>query len=359
MKELENPLEGALDELGAVWGEVPWRTPLRFAGVDEAEVLRRGAGCMEVSQRGTLVVSGADRARWLHGLCTQDIKGLQPMQGAYACHVDIKGRILADLGVLHTGEVLLLDLDPGVARPLRRTLKGFVVMEQVKVVDRSEVMGSVAVLGAAAPALLDRLLGGAPWGEVPLWHARAAELGEVECLVWRVARYGVPAYHLVALRSELPSLWEAVRGAGAAPVGWEAAEAARIEAGRPRFGVDLGPEVLFNEAELEDAVSFRKGCYLGQEIIERVDARGNVNRRLRALLQAPGAAPLSPGAVLRNAERRLGEITSAAWVPALGRSVALGFVHRADNAPGAVLLAERADGGTEEVTVAARGALTP
>jgi folate-binding protein YgfZ len=362
----DRPLEALLNAAGAAWVELPgawgaaapWSTPLDYGDADaESRVVLEGVGLSDLTQRGMLAVSGLDRARWLHGLCTQHIKGLQPMQGGYACHVDIKGRIQADLWALNAGEVLLLDVEPGVARPLRRVLKGFIVMEQVKLVDRSGVMGAVGVVGPQSARLLSGQAPDVAWEQLPVGHAHPAVIAGVECLVWRVGRVGGLEYQLVALREELASLWSALREAGASPVGWTALERARLRAGRPRFGAELSGEVLFNEAELQEGVSFNKGCYLGQEIIERVDARGNINRRLRTLLQAPGRPPLPVGATLRNAERRLGEVTSAAWLPELGRSVALGFLHRSDNAPGAVVQAELPSGELEEVVVSARGVL--
>lgn len=346
MRTIDNPLAdklralgGILEPLANVGGQKHSETAISFGDVDgELDALRRGVGLVDLSARGLLVITGEERAAWLHGLCTQDIKAMGSGQGGYACHVDIKGRIQADMRVGVFDEMILMDMEPGLAAPLRRQLKRFIVMEKVGIVDRSGESGAIGVAGPGAAALIAELCGEDLSG-LPTHHLRAVALGDEDAIVAATDQLGAPGYRIAVSRAGLGATFDRLLGAGGGacrPVGWQAVEVARVGAGLARFGPELGPEVLFNEAGLATAVSFTKGCYLGQEIVERVDARGRVGRRLMGLrLDAqPGALP-EPGSLITNEARKLGVLTSVAWVE--GRALALGFIHRDDNEPGARL----------------------
>jgi folate-binding protein YgfZ len=333
-----NPLESTLQKhnarLGLVdeaLGSKAWHTALDFGDPQaEREALSQSVGLVDASARGTVVVSGPDRVAWLHGLCTQDIKGLAPWHNAYACHIDIKGRIVADFSALALDELLVLDTEPGVGRPLMRTLRRYVVMEQVKLEDRADWTGTLELFGPQAFDLCAQVFEG---DALSTQEGAAAPgfWGQVDCLLSSTWRLGVPGVRVKCPVGDLAALWEALAQAGARPCGYEAAEQVRVAHGAPRFGAELDPSVLFNEVELSGAVSFTKGCYLGQEVVERVDARGRLGRRLLGL-RAEADVPLVPGMVICNDARDLGTVTSAAtWQ---GQALGMGLVHRAANEPG-------------------------
>lgn len=337
-KPRSNPLQATLEQHGARMGLVPealggraWHTALDF-GDPQAEqaALTQGVGLLDASARGTVIARGADRVTWLHGLCTQDIKGLGAWREAYACHIDIKGRIVADFHVLALEDMLVLDTEPGLGRPLMRALRRFVVMEQVKLEDRGDWTGTLELFGPQSFDLCAQVFDG---DALSTEEGAAAPgfLGEVDCLLSSTWRLGVPGVRIKCPLGQLGAVWAALAQAGARPCGHQAAEQVRVAHGVPRFGAELGEQVLFNEVELRQAVSFTKGCYLGQEVVERVDARGKLGRRLLGL-RALAEVPLAAGMVICNEARDLGTVTSAArWE---GQALGMGLVHRADNEPG-------------------------
>jgi len=366
-RALLNPLRGQLEADGAVWtevrcalGEESYEAALDFGDVvEEHRALRESAALLDLSQRETLTLTGRDRAKWLHGLCTQQVKKLGELEGAYGCHINIKGKLLADLWVSNVGEMLVLDVEPGVGRALRRMLKGYKVSEDVTLLERSELFGSLGVVGPRAAAILTDQTGvevsGLASGCVAL-----AEVAGVECMIVATPQFGPPGFRVTCLREQLPEVWGALRAREVRPAGYEAQERARLRFGRPRFGADLSEDLLFNEADLTDAVSFTKGCYLGQEVVERVDSRGSVGRRLLGLRFEDGESALPAGGTpIRNAERELGHVTSAAYLDDVGCVVALAVIHRADNAPGTVLEVGAAGASPRTAVVTERGAIVP
>lgn len=356
-RKMDNPLSAQLSAAGAVMGERPDNTGTRVRSValhfgdalGERRALTQRAGLVDLSGRGLLVVSGADRVDWLHGLCTQDIKGLSHGQSAYACHVNIKGRIIADMHVGVWDDLFVIDVEPGVGPGLRRALKKYVVMEDVRVVDRSNVSGTLGIIGPGAAEAMRAL--GQDLSALPPGGLKVVDVHGIEALVASTDQFGVPGLRVTAARQDLGDLWERLTSAGGdalRPCGSLALETTRVANGVPLFGVELDEGVLFNEAGLTTAVSFTKGCYLGQEIVERVDARGNVSRRLLglALKDVKGPERLPPvGSEVRNAKRKLGLLTSVAWLDELDGAVAMGFVHRADNEPGTTLEVHAPGGG--------------
>jgi folate-binding protein YgfZ len=284
---------------------------------------------VDLGERGLLSIAGDDRTKWLHGLCTQDIAGLGPLEGAYACHIDIKGRIIADFRVVNLGDFLLLDTEPGMARPLRRALKRYVVMEKIQARERMAEVGQLGLVGPGAIEVLAKLTGDRDaLAGLKVHGAAPVEFGGAEVLAIRTDQFGVDGLRLVGPHAELASLWGAL-AAHARPVGTRALELVRIWHGRPIFGADLGPDVLFNEACLGDAVSFTKGCYLGQEVVERVDSRDRAPRKLVALdFDATIPSETRPTGPLRLDGQEVGLLTSYGALPAAGYARGLALVRR-------------------------------
>ena len=263
-----------------------------------------GVAVWERSPRGLLELRGADRVSFLQGMVSNDVAALQPGESCHAALLDSTGHILADLHVHAFPDTLVIETDPACFSTLRDTLDKFLIMEDVTLTDVSHQWAILAILGEGA-ALLTDLPGERHPLSVPL--APGFDL-------WLPVN---------APRPTLPKLSE------------DAAETLRVEAGIPLWGRELTPSVLLPETGMDDAVSYTKGCYVGQEIVARLHARGHANRALRQLLLAEDAPVPPPGATVHVPEdgpepgREIGRITSAAASPRLGgRSLALAYVRR-------------------------------
>lgn len=321
----------------------------------EHAALTQAAVVLDLSFRGRFVLLGADRARLLHGQCTNDILGLPPGRGCYALFASPKGRLEADAHIYNLGDELLLDLEPGLAAPVMARLEKFILAQDVQPVDAAPYYGLLSVQGPRSAEAVHALGFGldVPAEDHALRTAEDATLGRL--YVMHHARAGAAGADVfvpvAALGAVADKLIAAVRALGGGPAGWTALEAARIETGIPRFGADFDAANLSAEAGLDArAVSFTKGCYSGQEVINRLRTFGNVAKALRGL-RLPAGRPLPRrGDRLFREGKDVGQVTSAVDSPRFG-PIALGYVRRECNAPG-TRLATRADG-TEEVEVTA------
>lgn len=297
--------------------------------------LREGAGFLERAGRGQLVVEGPEAAPYLQAQVTNDVEALAPGQGCYAALLDAKGHMRADLRVLRVGAgELWLDTEPIALKATLGHLDTYRIGRRVEIADATAGRAIVSAIGpgageaAGAPALA---------GE----HAHAElALGGAACRAV-ATDLGVD---LISAREDLGAVRAALAGAGAVEVEEAAAEILRVESGRPRFGCEMTTATIPEEAGLnERAVSFTKGCYIGQETVARLHYKGRPNRQLRGLRLS---APAPGGAPLRLGERQVGAIGTACVSPALG-PIALAVVRR-EAGPGDTLAV--GDGGvTAEV----------
>lgn len=294
-----------------------------------------GAALVDLRGDETLEVTGVDRVSWLHGLCTQHIKALASGQGAYAVHVDVKARIIADMRVLVFPDRFWLSADDGVGKLLRRALRKYVVMEDVKV-----RTADVATLGVFGPHAVDMLIavgGGTDLRALRPHHWLLEEGLPVEAVVAADDRLGLPGFRLMVHPDDFDTL------AAEIDLGWATAtdcDTVRVRNRVPRLLPDLDG-VLFNEAGLDNAIHHQKGCYLGQEVVERVHSRGRVSRSLTALRIDAEHDELPPAGAAIVGSRPLGQITSVAWQDDRGEASALGYVHRSWE-PGTPLTIEHA-----------------
>jgi len=297
--------------------------------------LREECGVVE-RERGVIAVSGPDAAEYLQGQLTNDVEALEPGEGQYAALLDRKGHMQSDLRVLRpAAEEILLETEPGAREAVARHLSMYSIGREVAVADRS---GETAVLSLIGPRSAEIAHGGAA---LPEHACEEVAIGGVACLAAGTAE----GIDLIAAADDLPRLREALLAAGAVEVSEAAAEILRIEAGRPRFGAEMGTETMPAEAGIvEDVVSFTKGCYIGQETVARLHYKGRPNRHLRGLRLS---APAEPGAPLRLGEKEVGQLGSAAVSPALG-PIGLAILRR-EAEPGAEL-AVGEDDVTAEVT---------
>jgi folate-binding protein YgfZ len=310
--------------------------------------VRERAGVADVSERGVLEVTGRDRATFLHALLTNDVKSLAPGQGCAATLLDIHGKVQVSLLVLVLDDRIVLVTPAGMAAATVEMLDKYLFAEKVVLDDVSEARALLLVAGPEAPALVARVAGVAPVERA--WSSAAGAVDGVQALVVRgAAETGEPEIWLLLPADARQRAWSAVTAAGARPVGEATLETLRIEAGTPRFGEDIGPSVLLPEVPFEHLVSHTKGCYPGQEVVVRIRDRGHVNRHLRGLVLDGDAVP-EVGAEVVVDGTSVGQITSAALSPRLGRPVALAFVRRQHADEGA-RVAVRSGASTTPATV--------
>ena len=350
--------EGVLFEAhraaGAAFAEVAGRRVPEHFGDPRAEyeAVRRAVGLIDLSVQGKVRFTGADRVDFLNRMLSNDVKGLPVGGGCRAFLLNPKGHVVAYLALHVLGEELLADTDRLTADAAIEMLNRYVVADDVTVEDVSDAWGLLSLQGPKAAAALGDLLGAAPPLE-PLQHVERQVAGGPARIVWR-SRTGEAGYDLWVPMRRLPPLWEAAMQAGSRhglrPVGMDALEMLRIEAGEA-WGPDVGGDILAMETGLEQAISFTKGCYIGQEFVVRIAHRGHVNRRLSGLVLNGARVPLAGSKVVVD-DKEMGWITSAAFSPALGRPIALGYVRRECNAPGSKVMVQ-VGGGTEEAEVVA------
>jgi tRNA-modifying protein YgfZ len=297
--------------------------------------LREECGVVDRSGRGKLVVSGLEAAEYLQGQLTNDTEAIAPGDGCYAALLDRKGHMQGDMRVLRPGAEpdLWLDTEPEALEAVRRHLGMYKIGRQVELGD---VTAERAILSLIGPRAVE-VAGSAP---LPENACEELTVGGARCLAVGTPD-GVDLFVAAAARDRV---LEALLAAGAVEVSPEAAEILRIESGRPRFGAEMGTETMPAEAGIvEQAVSFTKGCYIGQETVARLHYKGKPNRHLRGLRLS---APARPGAALRLGEKQVGALGGAAVSPAFG-PIGLAILRREAEPGTTVAVGE--DGVTGEV----------
>jgi folate-binding protein YgfZ len=311
------------------------------AGSDAAyDAARRRAARLDRADRGRIVVSGADRASYLQGLLTNDVVALKAGEGCYAAYLTAQGRMITDLHVYELGDLMLLTMAGDVRETVLAKFDQLVFSEDVQLGDVTETFAQIAVVGPDAARAVSIALGAVEADAL----AALPEHGNVRiawaggpAIVTRVTDTGEPGFDVFVDRAQVTALTAALDAAGVVEAGEATAEAIRIEAGVPAFHRDMDEETIPLEANIESrAISFSKGCYVGQEVVIRVLHRGHgrVARKLVGLL-VDGTQVPPPGSVIRSGDREIGRVTSSTRSPALERPIALGYVHRDFLEPGA------------------------
>ena len=298
-----------------------------------------GAAAGSVQPRGQVAVAGRDRASFLQGFLTNDVEALGPGAGCYAAWLTPQGRMMTDMHVLESDGMMLLDLPAFTAEATLARLDQFHFAEDVSLSSLDGSLTSLWLHGPRAAAVLEVAMqnaaGLAAW--VPYQH-RPLQFQGAPVVVARVDQLGVPGYCVFLPPASRDALWTTLAAAGAAAVGQDAIDAARIEAGYPIFGVDMKEDTIPLEAGIEDrAISTSKGCYVGQEVIIRILHRGH-GRVAKHLVGLAIDGPVPPaGAPVVAADREVGRVTSAATSPR-GGTLALAYVHRDFSATGTGLI---------------------
>lgn len=297
-----------------------------------------GAVVLDRRSRGRILLTGTDRLTYLQGLLTNDIAALTPGTGCYAALLTPQGRMVSDMRLFETGDSVLLDVPGELAARVASHLSDFIFSEDAVVQDVSETVAHLVVLGSAS-AKVPGLRALRPFENLK------ARVGNVEVTVAGNDEFGVPACDMFLDATRKAAVLGELSTAGVTAIDEEIAETLRIEAGTPKFGVDMDQNTIPLEAGIEDrAISLTKGCYVGQEVIVRVLHRGHgrVARRLVGLLFPIDGKVPARGEPLQTGERQVGAVTSATWSPTLGRPIALGYVHRDFTAPETALQAGEA-----------------
>ena len=294
-------------------------------------------GLADRSAFGHLELTGADRQRFLNAYVTCDVRPLKPGDGAYGFFTNPQGRILSDVAMLVQEDRLWLEVAPGQAEMIAGHLRKFIIVDRVEIrpLDDRELLILIGPRAAEVLALPDM----ADWQ-----HTRMAIDG-TEVVVQRRGLLGAPAFNLWVPAASAQQIREHLLAReGVLPVAEEDLEALRVEAGIPRFGVDFGPDNFPKETGIEEAVSYTKGCYLGQEVVARIHYRGGVQKMMRRLEIEGNPEPASK---LFFEGREAGTATTVVCSPLSGRTLGLGIVHKRAAEPGTRLEVE--GGGTATV----------
>jgi folate-binding protein YgfZ len=294
--------------------------------------LRSGAAWLDVSGRGKIQVAGEDRARFLHAMTTNHIQQLTPGTGCYSFFLTAHGRILADVNILCRQDSFLLDTEPETLQKLVEHLDKFIIADDVTLEDLTPTLATIAIEGPKSPDVLNDVRAPVPG----LCYGANVEWGSA--LLTRLSVTGSPGFFIIVPAAEKNEILSKLEAAGAVQADEEACRIVRLEHGKPRYGEDISERYLAQEANQPDALHFHKGCYLGQEIVERTRSRGLIHRVLKAL-EIEGRRPPEPRTKLQFGGAPAGEITSAAYSPALGKVVALGYVRMEHAEPGTEMTA--------------------
>lgn len=296
--------------------------------------LREHAALVALPWLDRLAVVGGDRVDFLQGMLSNDVKKLAIGTGCPALLLTEQGKVVADLTVLATEDAILLDGIASALASAKDALERFVVADDVEIGPAADAPRAFGLLGPEVGIVLDRL--GIDTPDAPYAHVRCTS-GGIACHVVRVPAPGAGGV-LCWVAADAAAAWtEHCRTVGGVPLaGAEAFDVLRVESGVPWHGRDVTADTLALEGPFDPAISFKKGCYLGQEVMERVTARGHVNRKLVGLATAGDVVP-DPGTHLFAGERDVGWVTSAVRSWRLGHVIALGYVRREHLEPGTVL----------------------
>jgi len=326
---------------------------LRYTGIEsEYGALRQRAILVDRTHRTRMTFDGDRRVDTLTGLVTNDIAALTPGSGLYAAALTPRGKIIADVRVFARESDLLVDVPVRAAPGWLAMIRKFVNPRTTRYADQSEALADIGVFGSRARAIAATVAGvnADALGSLAAYSHITGVIEGTPALVVRVPDIGVEGYELIVPTESRPHLWRRAQELGAVPAGLDTWEVARIEAGRPEWGIDIDESTIPQEADFDElhAISYTKGCYTGQETVARVHFRGHVNRHLRGLTY-PGADPLPRGAQLIDEnEKPVGDVRSTAVSPRLG-GVAIAMVRR-EITPGTVVRA-RWEGGESSAVV--------
>ncbi|MBI2682066.1 MAG: folate-binding protein YgfZ [Acidobacteriales bacterium] len=306
-------------------------TASRFGDTaSELAALNGGCGVYDLGWRGKILVTGEDRVRWLNGMVTNNINDLQPGHGNYNFVLSAQGRIQADMFAYQRGHHIVVDTDRSQVESLIALLDRFIIMDDVELADATEKLTAIGATGPRALTVLRAAGFDPPEALLTLadsvWNSTGIS-------IVRKTLDPVSTFEIWSAPENAAALWDALVAAGARPVGAESLEMFRVLSGVPKVGPDIRNKDLPQETEQKQAIAFGKGCYIGQEIVERIHARGILHRTFTGFVLDAAAAP---GAKVESEGKPVGELTSIVAVPRDGSStlLGLGYIRREVAAPG-------------------------
>jgi len=303
----------------------------------EFAALRSGCGVYDLGFRAKISLTGGDRVRWLNGMVTNNVRDLAVGEGVYAFLLNPQGHILGDLYAYNRGDSIRVDTDLGQADKILATFDHYIIMDDVEVTNLSEQQTALGVAGPKSREVLSAAGFAIP--EMRALQVQSVMWQGIDCALLHSEARGEDAefdsYEIWVAPGSVRQLWDSLLAAGAAPVGSEALELQRIVSGVPRYGVDIRERDLPQETEQARALNFSKGCYVGQEIVERIRSRGAVHRKFTGFV-ADGTVQIVAGTKILAGEKEVGEITSAASLrlSVRDKTVALGYIRREAGVPG-------------------------
>ena len=327
-----SPLYELHRKLGARFSNAKdWETVADYGDVlSEHRCVRSAAGLIDLSHRGKLKLTGEYRTPFLHGMITNDVKGLRHGQGHYAVLMTAQGQTLADLKVYCRPEYFLLDVDAGLEKKVRETLDRYLISEDVDIEDVTEQLSAIAISGRASGEVLGSILETDLSGLEPYGSAQ-----ERDHLVVRWEDTGEIGYVLYTHPEKAEEMWNRIQSSGkdVKPVGLSALDLLRMEAGIPVCGVDIEERSTPIESSIPHAVSLDKGCYVGQEVISKMTNLGKPRRHLVGFVFEGDVLPSAGDRVTKD-EVEIGRVTSSIFSPSLNAIIAFGYVKRDCNEPG-------------------------
>jgi len=319
-----------------------WSLPQSYGDVllEYAAVREGGAGLIDLSARGRFLVGGTEAVQFLNGLITNDMKTLAVGSWMTAAFPNVQGRLIARVRVVRLNDegtdknvcpTFLLDTEAATHAQVLKTIERFTLAGDFRVSDLTIQTALISVQGKKAAKVMRSIFGEEPASlgrnqAMQIAH-QGEEMGGVSesVTILRATHTGENGFDVIASSAQAPGVWKALQNAGARPAGYEALEMLRIEAGQPRYGVDMDETNVVTEA-LDEAVSYTKGCYIGQEIIARIKYRGHVANKLSGVL-FDGPATTDVYATIKSVDdKEIGRITSSVYSPNLGRTISLGYL---------------------------------
>jgi folate-binding protein YgfZ len=329
----KSPLDSVHRRLGANMSERDgWEVPQSYGDVmlEYAAVREGGSGLSDLSSRGRFLVSGTEAIQFLNGLITNDMKTLAEHRWMPAAFPNVQGRLIASVRVIRSVDektdrnvcpTFLIDTEAATHQSVLKNIERFTLAGDFRVTDVTTQTALISVQGSKAADVVRAVLGDTV---ASIEANEACAINDVTVI--RASHTAEAGFDLLVDREQASGLWDALQADGAQPVGYDALEILRIEAGVPRYGIDMDENNVVTETGLDEAVSYTKGCYVGQEIIARIKYRGHVAKKLSGLLFAAGVKA-EAGATIKSTDgKEIGRITSITYAPHLRRAIALGYL---------------------------------
>lgn len=315
------------------------------ASTEYSAVRDGGAGVIDLSARGRLLVSGSEAMMFVNGLITNDMKTLAVNSWMPAVFPNVQGRLLAAVRIIHRDGGFLIDTESATFETVTKLLERFTLAGDFRLTDLTSQTAMLSIQGQKAAEIMRQTFGETA-ASVERQEMFTAQLGnDSNVSIIRVTHTAEDGFDLLVDANEARNLVESLTKAGAHPVGPDALEALRIEAGIPRYGIDMDETNVVTETNLDDAVSFTKGCYLGQEIIARIKYRGHVAKKLTGLIFENNVVLKNAAKIFSSDDKEIGRVTSVTFSPRLNRTVALGYVKYDYLAPGTPVNVSAGDDG--------------